>query len=78
MSDEKRDDGGSAFPVGDHTWSDGMTLLDYFAGQALGAMAAIDGWNTPDRELICRNAVLAVHAYDIAETMLAERARRSK
>lgn len=31
-------DGGSAFPTADGSWRGGMTLRDWFAGQALCAM----------------------------------------
>lgn len=47
----------------------GMTLLDYFAGQALaGLMTKYPDTLTPDE--------LADYAYDIAQAMLPERARR--
>jgi len=66
-------DGGPAFPIPAHgVNSDGMTLRDYFAGQALQGMIASHGlahsaWNTaaPDA-----NASLA---YQIADAMLAAR-----
>lgn len=64
------DDGGPAFPcVGEghgnpfyHT--PGMTLLDWFAGQAL-ALARVVEWRS-EREI-------AEEAYGIARAMLAER-----
>lgn len=63
-------DGGTAFPrpyiptpSGDVSYRDGMTLRDYFAGQALIALVGggipIEPW--------------AVTAYRIADAMLAER-----
>ena len=46
---------------------EGMTLLDYFAGQALiNLMPPLHGW---------ANASIA--AYNMAEAMMAERKRRS-
>jgi len=51
-----------------HQESDGMTLRDYFAGQALaGMLAGADSW--PDSK-ITANA-----AYCVADAMLAERAK---
>jgi len=52
----------------------GMTLLDYLAGQALAGMcvddgnADFDGWNVDG---------IAFHAYRIASAMLTERAKRA-
>lgn len=72
-----KETGGSAFPYtqvidGKLRWTDGMTLRDWFAGQALQGMIASHGiarsaWSTiaPDE-----NANLA---YVIADAMLAER-----
>jgi hypothetical protein len=47
----------------------GITILDYFAAQVAG-QAFTNGWIGVD------NAKLAIAAYDMAEAMLAERARR--
>ena len=68
----KIDDGGSAYPV----WSDGelnqmllpgLSIRDYFAGQALAGLSA-SGWNS----------VMLVEAagqcYDMADAMLLARA----
>ena len=73
------DDGGSAFPLAAHAYPHecahddiepthlGMTLRDYFAGQALtGAFA--DGGNT---EVL--DDVMARRYYEIADAMLAAR-----
>lgn len=51
-----------AFPrsVGDH---EGMTLLDWFAGQALAGLLA-----NPQRDLYPED--LAAHAYEVAVAML--------
>lgn len=52
-------------------WNEGMTLRDYFAGQAVGeTIAAVleapsDGTPTPER--------IAILAYQIADAMLAAR-----
>ena len=46
---------------------DGMTLLDWFAGQALGSIK--------NDEVLAENA--AKWSYETAEAMLAERQRRS-
>lgn len=65
-------DNPQAFPVAPilpdiREGSDGMTLLDYFAGQALASFSA-------KRE----PEIDALKAYDIAEAMLAERQRRQQ
>lgn len=70
-------DGGAAFPTGPTTWDRidvppmpaqaGMSLRDYFAGQALPIVFGfIEHSNGP---------LLAQHAYEIADAMLAERAK---
>ncbi len=80
----KRNDGGPAFarPVGNNGATDyedreanyeqeGMSLRDYFAGQALAGLCAngesviIDGERTP----------IQAAAYRLADAMLAERAK---
>jgi hypothetical protein len=77
------DNGGPAFPrpVGGDGYgatSDeavGMTLLDYFAGQALVGMLAqwaVDDNATPEYRHV------ALHAYTIASAMLAEKRRRER
>lgn len=60
--------GGQAFPVsmGSHNWREGMSLRDYFAGQALaGELSKPDGYVTPEK--------LATYAYRIADAMLLAR-----
>ena len=76
MSDVKRDDGGPAFPTEPNTQPGmyvhhGMTLRDYFAGQAMvGCYAALDeGIRTSDEDL----AMDAALFYRIADAMLAAR-----
>ena len=68
------DDGGPAFPHssspmrGDLTeW--GMTLRDWFAGQALGHIPAL--LDVTEQNASCEN--IAGHAYQIADAMLAAR-----
>jgi hypothetical protein len=66
----KTDDGGPAFPV---TWDfvdgeTGMSLRDWFAGQALAGLAAMDA--------DCGPAGLASDAYRLADAMLAARSKR--
>jgi hypothetical protein len=71
-------DGGSAFPVPDNVaWdsagykaASGMTLRDWFAGQAL-VMSHEDFATLDDRSL----RSLALNCYDLADAMLAARAR---
>ena len=65
MSD--RQDGGPAFPCAQDVLrsDEGMSLRDWFAGQALAGMLA-----NPD------NHVTAATAYDFADAMLAERGKR--
>lgn len=61
-------DGGNAFPSidGEGTVFFGMSLRDYFAGQALAGMQT-DGFTTPLMPSIAKRA------YVIADAMLAER-----
>ena len=67
-----------AFPRGSngpvHADELGMTLRDWFAGQAMaGLTAACDSagtWTT-----VCAETNAAVHAYAIADAMLAQRER---
>ena len=60
--------GGPAFPTvaGQGVYSNGMTLRDWFAGQAL-AWAGHDGWLTRDHEN------MAKRAYRMADAMIAAR-----
>ena len=65
---DKPNDGGPAFPCTDAKGfvSDGMSLRDYFAGQALAGLLAFPGKDFP-------SSVIALGAYDVADAMLAER-----
>jgi hypothetical protein len=73
MSDEtKRDDGGTAFPLQarDYAPQWGMTLRDYFAAQAMTALAA--QWVDNDD---CIFEDVAANCYDLADWMIAQRAK---
>jgi hypothetical protein len=88
---EKPNDGGPAFPrsaayspdCGTLAGAEGMSLLDYFAGQAMAGMLAnesitngLDAITDSDGEDV--PWVIAMDAYDQAEEMLHERERRMK
>jgi hypothetical protein len=66
-----KNDGGPAFPVGSetHPVDQGMSLRDYFAGQALIGMLAAKG--------IYYDEVAVKNAYRYADAMLAERERKT-
>lgn len=74
-------DGGAAFPVLDSNgsfWNPGMSLRDYFAGQALAGFCgnpAIFAANTRSGWTLvnCSDKQLAEHAYTMADVMLAAR-----
>ena len=70
---KKRFDGGPAFPEvgsydgGCHDFSfEGMTLRDYFAGQALAGLAS-------DNELVMTHEKMSEWCYTAADAMLAAR-----
>lgn len=72
------DDGGPAFPTHHrfdkgasaiNEWTDGMTLLDYFAGQAITGLLANDERSGSPTEF-------ALDAYLFAAAMIAEKRRR--
>jgi len=80
------DNGGPAFPevteacfgtIKARVHVSGMTLLDYFAGQALAPLVIGIEINA-DADGGVDYAVTAEAAYDIAEAMLAERRRRAE
>jgi hypothetical protein len=77
-------DGGPAFPfISDHTYpttiNDGMTLRDYFAGQALaGILSAREYTPFRDRMGITEIRFHAMVAYDQADAMLAARKKGNK
>ena len=73
------DKGGPAFPVHSVSWKEkdgtecvaigtcGMTLRDYFAGQALAGICA----SSPSDD--CTNKYIAAESYGLADAMLAAR-----
>ena len=65
-----KNDGGSAFPVHPGITCDGqcgMTLRDWFAGQALAGMIGTERWEQIDIKHI------AVGAFDVANAMIEAR-----
>ena len=67
MTIPKKGDGGNAFPYASYR---GMSLRDYFAGQALaGILANPDWYRGSERQSV------ATAAYNYADAMLAERER---
>ncbi len=69
-------DGGQAFPSGSvhgstHVMRDGMTLRDYFAGQALGGFCATLSGSNLDVSWFEQHGAKA--AYRVADAMIAER-----
>lgn len=77
----RQSDGGQAFPVAalvledSRAWIPGMSLLDYFAGQALVGMVADAKEHIPAERV---HHVCALGAYMMADAMLAVRAKRLK
>jgi hypothetical protein len=75
MASKQIEDGGAAFPrphsmgPAEHVWEqDGMTLRDYFAGQALaGYMACASHPQAPNDETMAR------YCYNAADAMLQAR-----
>jgi len=62
----KQNDGGPAFPK--NGGEIGMSLRDWFAGQALAVLA--------DTNVQLQPCDLANYAYDVADSMIAERAKK--
>ena len=61
-----------AFPIATATdLSLGMSLRDYFAGQALAGLCARQDWDDGEEY------VLAIWAYDLADAMLAKREKQN-
>lgn len=68
MADNINDDGGAAFPVpGSYNTSNGMSLRDWFAGQALA-----NRYTQEARD----DKKVAQWAYQIADAMLAARSAK--
>ena len=72
----KHNNGGPAFPE-TFIHDPGMTLRDWFAGQALGWMLACarEYWDTHTGEPVQGCVAYAASAYAMADAMLAERDR---
>ena len=73
---EALNDGGPAFGHGDHVHGGypGMSLRDWFAGQAISGGAYMLGISGADQESADRRTLVAT-AYAIADDMLAERSK---
>ncbi len=72
---ETFDDGGPAFPTyGSATQITGMTLLDYFAGQAMSQMMSVS-LATREQCGEIRYETMALRSYAMAVAMLKERER---
>ena len=69
-----KDDGGAAFPKTFENWQGGMSLRDYFAGQALAGITANSSLE-PNEELAYASAEegYARQAYELADAMLKAR-----
>jgi hypothetical protein len=70
---DTRKDGGPAFPAYQGKWElddpRGMSLRDWFAGQALAGYCAVEkGWDQPPEEV-------ARAAFATADAMIAERSK---
>ena len=74
-SDQIEAEGGPAFAHGNAVQggSSGMTLRDWFAGQALGGL--IVGYAEAYGRPTCRSDVVVKEAYSYADEMLAKRAQ---
>lgn len=64
-----RKDGGKAFPYAHHHVHSGMSLRDWFAGQALPTVVSLIGIPEDGPDDLW-NAALATQAYGIADAML--------
>ena len=96
MADTKHDDGGHAYPNAGQMSNDGrqifaesspgMTLLDYFAGQAMDVMGNnLTFWVPMVKAKLGKLAegfdetqLIPMAAYGIADAMIAEKRRREK
>ena len=72
-----KDEGGPAFPQPSHNGNfvseygmGGMTLRDYFAGQALMGFLSLYKMNGPEDQI-----TVSKISYEIADSMLAERTK---
>ena len=69
----KIDDGGPAFPCPPDHLSTGMTLRDWFAGQALATVCDYQARGDITPQAIDHASVLAAHAYNVADAMIRAR-----
>jgi hypothetical protein len=67
----KKQDGGPAFPAEHGLSKSGMSLRDWFAGQALVGLAR----EISDDITVHRRNGIASDAYELADAMLAERSK---
>lgn len=70
----EKETGGQAFPLGANEYAGhgpqaGMTLRDYFAAKAMQSILIGESWKASDR------IPMAKEAYELADAMLAERAK---
>lgn len=72
MNNTKIDDGGTAFPVAPGIGKDGMSLRDWFAGQALGHIPALLAANDLNKSV----EQIADWAGQVADAMLVERKQK--
>lgn len=73
------DNGGTAFPAGDNE-SSGMSLRDWFAGQALVMLCTSPGyeeWHPCWKEPTEAAKTVALHAYMVADAMIAQRSKET-
>jgi hypothetical protein len=70
-------DGGPAFPTRSINVTKGMSLRDYFAGQALAGTMARDDVKANSEEVMPElQQFLAKHCYAMADAMLAARSAK--
>ena len=71
------DDGGQAFPVAaSNRYTPGMSLRDWFAGQALvSVLSALGDMKTGRDNPAGQQRAVAMVAYDIADSMIAQRTK---
>jgi hypothetical protein len=72
-----KDKSGTAFPLvkADEVYSGGMSLRDYFAGQALAGILSHSDFTDGSGTTMNSFVMYAKSSYDFADAMLAERAK---